>query len=226
MPGTVADVMTRTVVAVPLGATFVDLVRVMHDHRVCAVPVVDDDGIVVGIVSESDLILKRDPEVMAWHLLEGPHRRADRGKAMARTARDVMTSPPVTIGRDASAAEAAHRMHERRLKRLPVVDEAGHVLGIVSRADLLRAFLQGDDVVTEEVEAFAGKMLPDASTVRTVVSAGVVRLEGIVELRSVARRLADRVRLLDGVVAVDADDLDWGVDDTIPPVSAVPWAGF
>jgi CBS domain-containing protein len=226
MSGTVREVMTRIVVCAPVGATFTDLVRLMHDHRVSAVPVVDDDGVVVGIVSESDLLRKRDPDAVAWHLFEGPHRRADRRKALARLAGELMTVPAVTIAPDATASEAAHRMHEAGVKRLPVVDGAGHVLGVVSRADLLRAFLRGDELVREEVEAFVTQVLPDPSTVRVDVRDGVVRLEGIVELRTAARRLADRIRLVDGVVAVDADRLDWELDDTIPPVSSVPWVGL
>jgi CBS domain-containing protein len=225
MSGAVREVMTRIVVSAPVGATFTELVRLMHDHRVSAVPVVDDDGVVLGVVSESDLLLRRDPEVVEWHLLEGSHRRADRRKALARLAGDLMTAPAVTIGPDATATEAAHRMHEAHVKRLPVVDEAGHAVGIVSRADLLRAFLRGDEILTEEVEAFVTQVLPDPAAVRVAVRDGIVRLEGMVEVRTAARRLADRIRLLDGVVAVDLDRLDWEFDDTIPPVSSVPWVG-
>jgi CBS domain-containing protein len=226
MTGTVREAMTTVVVCAPEGATFTQLVRLMHEHRVSAVPVVDDDGVIEGVVSESDLLLKRDPDAIAWHLFEGPHRRADRRKAMARVARDLMSVPPITVAPDRTAAEAAHLMHESGVKRLPVVDEAGHVLGIVSRADLLRAFLRGDEMLTEEVEAFVAQVLPEPAAVRVQVRDGIVALEGIVELRTTARRLADRIRLLDGVVGVDAERLDHEVDDTVPPVSAVPWAGF
>ncbi|MEX0984159.1 MAG: CBS domain-containing protein [Actinomycetota bacterium] len=226
MTGTVSDVMTKIVVAAPASAPFRELVRIMHDHRVSALPVLDADGTIVGVVSEADLLLKRDAEVLAWHLFEGRHGRADRRKALGRVASDLMSTPPVTIGPAATPGEAAHRMHEAGVKRLPVVDEDGRVLGVVSRIDLLRAFLRGDEVLTEEVEAFAAQVVPDVEGVRVSAHDGVVRLEGIVELRTTARRLADRVRLLDGVVAVDAQALDWAVDDTVPPVSAVPWAGF
>jgi len=225
MPGTVREAMTKTVVSVPEGATFTDIVRLMHEYRVAAMPVLNERGTIVGVVSEADLLLKRDPEASEWHLLEGSHRRADRRKAMARLAGDLMTAPPVTIGPDATATQAAHAMHESHVKSLPVIDPAGHVLGVVSRADLLRTFLRGDEALTEEVEDLVGHVLPDALPVRVSVRDGVVRLDGIVDLRTIARRLADRIRLLDGVVAVDAGDLDWEVDDTLPPVSAGAWAG-
>jgi len=227
MTGTVRDVMTRMVVSAPTGASFTDLVRLMHDHRIGAVPIVDARGVVVGVVSEADLLLKRDPAALEWHLLDGPHRRADRRKALARVASELMTSPPITVSPDENPSEAAHRMRESGVKRLPVVDEAGHVVGVLSRTDLLRAFLQGDEVLSEQVEAFVAGVVPETGTVRVQVRDGVVTLEGVVELRTAARRLADRIRLLDGVVAVDAERLDWEVDDTLPPVEAgVPWVGF
>jgi CBS domain-containing protein len=176
-------------------------------------------------VSEGDLLLKRDPELLEWHLLEGSHRRTDRRKALGRVARDLMSAPPVTIGPDAKVTDAAHVMHDRRVKHLPVVDAQGHILGILARIDLLAAFLRSDDAIADEVRAFVDVRVPE-NTVEVLVSEGVVRLEGIVEQRTMAQRLVDRIRLLDGVVAVEAERLDWEVDDTVEPVSPVPWVGF
>lgn len=226
MTRTVRDVMTRTVVAAPLGTTFKELVRLMHEYRVGAIPIVGEDETIVGMVSEGDLLLKRDPELLQWHLLEGSHRRADRTKALGRVARDLMSAPPVTIGPDAQVSDAAHVMHDRKLKHLPVVDESGHILGIVARVDLLAAFLRSDDAIADEVHAFLSARLSDAATVQVTVGEGVVRLAGSVEQRTTAQRLVDRIRLMDGVVAVEAERLDWDVDDTIEPVSPVPWVGF
>jgi CBS domain-containing protein len=226
MAGTVRDVMTRTVVAAPLGATFKELVRLMHEFRVSSIPVVGEDDTIVGVVSEGDLLLKRDPELLEWHLLEGSHRRTERRKALGRVARDLMSSPPVTIGPLQSTAEAAHQLHEKSLKHLPVVDDHGHILGMVSRVDLLASFLRSDDAIADEIAAFLAARLPDTYQVRVDVREGVVRLEGLVEHRTLAQRVMDRVRLLDGVVAIDAERLDWEVDDTVQPVSPVPWVGF
>jgi CBS domain-containing protein len=225
MAGTVRDVMTRTVVAAPLSTTFKELVGSMHEFRVGAIPIVGEDDTIVGIVSEGDLLLKRDPELLEWHLLEGSHRRTDRRKALGRVARDLMSAPPVTIGPDAKVTDAAHVMHDRRVKHLPVVDAQGHILGILARIDLLAAFLRSDDAIADEVRAFVDVRVPE-NTVEVLVSEGVVRLEGIVEQRTMAQRLVDRIRLLDGVVAVEAERLDWEVDDTVEPVSPVPWVGF
>ena len=226
MSGTVRDVMTKVVVSASPDASFTELVRLMHDRRVSAVVIVDEDDLIVGVVSEADLLLKRDPEAVEWHLLDGAHRRSDRRKALGRVARELMSAPPITAGPDVSVGQAAHRMHEAGVKCLPVVDGAGHVLGVVARTDLLRAFLQGDGALAEQVESFLARVASQPDAVHIAVHAGVVDLAGLVQLRTSARRIADRVRMLDGVVAVDAERLDWEVDDTVPPVSAAPWVGF
>jgi CBS domain-containing protein len=226
MTGLVGEVMTRTVVVAPEDAPFKELVRRMHEHRVSALPIVTEDGRLVGIVSEADLIAKRDPDLWDWHLLEGPHRRADRRKALGVVAAEVMTAPAITVGPEAPIAEAAHLLRERRLKHLPVVAPDGRLVGMISRVDVLASYLRSDAAIEEEVDAFLARAIEDPATVRTEVRDGVVRLDGLVELRTIARRLVDRLRLIDGVVAVDADGLEWEVDDTIEPVSSVPWVGF
>jgi CBS domain-containing protein len=226
MARTIRDVMTKVVVVAPVSAGYIDLVRLLHDHHVSAVPIVDGDGAILGLVSESDLLLKRDPELHEWHLFEGPHRRTERRKAEARTARDLMTAPAVTIGPDARPSDAAHLMRERGLKHLPVVDERGHVLGIVSRVDLLASFLRGDDAIADDARAVVRDEGAQADDVWVEAHDGVVRLAGRVPFRSVRERIVERVRRVEGVVAAEADGLDHEEDDTIAPVSPVPWVGF
>ncbi len=226
MVHTVRDVMTKTVVAAPLGASFKDLVRMMHEHRVSAVPILGESGTIVGIVSEADLLVKRDPDLFEWHLLELPQRRHAHAKALGTVARDLMTAPPITIGPGATIGEAAHLMREHTLKHVPVVDDRGHVLGIVSRIDLLVSFLRGDDAIVDEVEGAIARDLDDPLAVRIGSRDGVVSLEGLVEFHSVADRIADRVRFIDGVVAVDVERMDWEVDDTAEVPSSVSWVGF
>lgn len=226
MTRAVRDVMTKLVVVAPLDAGFTDLVRLMHDYRVSAIPVVADDGAIVGVVSEADLLRKGDPELSEWHLLEGPHRRAERRKAAARTARDLMTSPAVVISPTAPTSEAAHLMRTRHLKHVPVVDGHGRVLGVVSRVDLLALFLRGDDAIREDVVELVRRAGADATAVDVEVVAGVVRLEGSIAFRSDRDRLVDRARAVDGVVDVEAASLDFREDDLVQPVSAVPWVGF
>jgi len=188
--------------------------------------IVDHDGAIVGVVSEADLLRKGDPELFEWHLIEGPHRRAERRKAAARTARDLMTAPPVVLAPTATTAEAAHVMRERNLKHLPIVDDRRHVLGVVSRVDLLSVFLRGDDKIREDVLGLVRIAGADASAVDVEVIDGVVRFHGNIPMRSDRDRLFHRTRSIDGVVDIEAAGLDFIEDDTIQPVSPVPWVGF
>ena len=123
----VRDVMTTAVIAARPDASYADLAALLHEHRISGFPVVDGEGVVVGVVSEADL-LGRLASVR-------PHRKhADPARL---TAADLMSWPPVTIGPDETARHAARLMYARKLRRLPVVDHRGQLLGIVTRADLL-----------------------------------------------------------------------------------------
>ena len=145
----VRDVMTRTVVVASTQTPFKELVRMLREFRVSAVPVVGESGTIVGVVSEGDLLLHEDPAVLTPRFLEGHERKMERYKAEGLLARDLMTSPPVTIGPEATTAEAAHLMHERHVKRLPVVDAGGTILGVISRVDLLLEYLRDDEEILE-----------------------------------------------------------------------------
>ena len=226
MSRTVADVMTRTVVVVPGSAPFKQVVRAMREYRVSALPVTDPDGLIVGVVSEADMILREDPAVLEPHFFEGHTRRDERRKAEALVARDLMTAPPVTVGPQASVADAARLMHERRVKRLPVVDLEGRIVGIVSRMDLLAEFLRDDDdIKTEVCRVLTDDLAVVADQILVLVDDGVVHLEGRVERRSLVPTIWGAVRAVPGVVGLD-ERLTWELDDTITPASPVPWVGF
>ncbi len=226
MTRTVADVMTRTVVVVPGSAPFKQVVRAMREYRVSALPVTDPDGLIVGVVSEADLILREDPSVLEPHFFEGHTRRDERKKAEAFGARDLMTAPPVSIGPQAPVADAARLMHERAVKRLPVIDLEGRIVGIVSRMDLLAEFLRDDDDIKAEVSRVLSEDLAIAADqVLVLVDDGVVHLEGRIERRSLVPAIWGAVRAVPGVVGLD-ERLTWELDDTITPVSPVPWVGF
>lgn len=226
MSRTVADVMTRTVVVVPGSAPFKQVVRAMREYRVSALPVTDPDGLIVGVVSEADMILREDPTVLEPHFFEGHTRRDERRKAEALVARDLMTAPPVTVGPQASVADAARLMHERRVKRLPVVDLEGRIVGIVSRMDLLAEFLRDDDDIKTEVRrVLTDDLAVVADQILVLVDDGVVHLEGRVERRSLVPAIWGAVRAVPGVVGLD-ERLTWELDDTITPASPVPWVGF
>lgn len=226
MKRTVSDVMTRTVVVVSESASFKDVVRRMHEYRVSALPVVDADGRLVGIVSEADLILKEDPELVASaHLFEGRHRRHERRKAAGLTSRDLMTSPVVSVGPDATLGEAAGLMHRKAVKRLPVVDPDGRILGILSRADLLKVFLRDDVDIEGEIreDVIRRTLWIDPDTISVTVRDGVAMLEGQLERRSLIPMIERLVSAVEGVVGVE-EHLSYLVDDTVPtPEIPTPW---
>jgi CBS domain-containing protein len=213
---TVRDVMTTRVVVVEESTAFKEIVRSMEESGVGGLPVVDADGRVVGVVSEADLLLKEEEaqQPHRHHLLEGKRRGIERAKAEARVAGELMTAPAVSIGPDASLGQAARLMHERGVKRLPVVDERGVLVGIVSRGDLLTVFMRPDEDIRREVaeEILLGAMSIGPG-VRVTVRDGVVTVEGLVEHRRLVPILTGLVRGVDGVVGVE-DRLRYEVDDT------------
>ncbi len=229
MKRTVAEVMTRRVVAVNAFAPFKEIVRKMQEYRVSAVPVVDEDDRIMGIVSEGDLILKEDPELEgSAHLFEGIHRRQDRSKAAGLLATQLMTVPVVTVRPDASLGEAARLMHRKAVKRLPVVDEEGRVRGIVSRTDLLKVFLRDDAEITREVreDVIRRTLWIEPDSIRVMVRDGVVTLQGQLERRSLLPLLDRLVLAVEGVVAV-RDELTYLSDDSARPSELpLPWTSL
>jgi CBS domain-containing protein len=223
----VKDVMTKTVVCADEDATFQKLVRLMHDARVSSIPVVDPVGRVVGIVSEGDLLLKEDLAFQREvHLFEGREFRTERRKAAGLKARDIMTAPAIMAGPDDGLAEAAHTMHSNRVRRLPVVDDDGQLLGIVSRVDLLGAYLREDpDLILEVEEMLSRDFSLGADALHVDAHEGVVYLEGKVEARSAIGEIGRAVRRIDGVVGVDAH-VSWDLDDSTVQLGPVPWVGF
>ena len=203
---TVADVMTRNVVAVSETTGYKEIVEVLARNAVSAAPVVDENLRVVGVVSEADLLYKVElagAEPHSW-LLERKHVRTARDKANADFARELMTSPAVTISTDESIVIAAKLMDSERVKRLPVLDADGRLAGIVSRADLLRPFLRSDDDIRDEIRegVVLRTMWMDPNSLTITVDQGVVTMRGEVERRSSVPILVDIVRAIPGVVDV------------------------
>ncbi|MFE7580223.1 CBS domain-containing protein [Streptomyces gardneri] len=206
-PFTVADVMTRKVVAVLPGAEFKEIVAAMERWKVTAVPVVEGEGRVVGVVSEADLLLKEEFHGHRLGLVEQMRRLDATAKAGSRRAEDLMTSPAVTVGPGASLPRAARLMASHHVKRLPVVDASGTIQGVVSRSDLLKVFLRPDDDLAAEVRHEVVEHLFPLShrKVEVRVDAGVVTLSGEV-LDSTLVPLAERLaRTVEGVVDVRCD---------------------
>jgi CBS domain-containing protein len=206
MPGTptvVNDVMTRRVVALRTGAAFKDIVRTMQEWHVSALPVLDDGGHVVGVVSEADLLPKQEyseGEVVRYGRAQHP---AEVRKADAVTAGELMTAPAVAVTPDATLACAARAMARRRVKRLPVVAADGTLLGIVSRSDLLKVFLRDDPAIAEDVRReVVERLFGDAEAIRTEVRDGVVTLTGHVRDTALIPLAARLARAVAGVVDV------------------------
>ncbi|MEU9801262.1 CBS domain-containing protein [Streptomyces sp. NPDC051000] len=208
-PRLVRDVMTRTVVSVTPLAEFKEIVAVMKQWQVTAVPVIEGEGErasrVIGVVSEADLLPKEEFRDHDPGLIEQMRRLDDTLKAGSTLAKDLMTTPTVTVRPDTTLAQAARLMAERHIKRLLVVDPAGTLQGIVSRADLLKVFLRPDSELVDEIRReVVGRLFPLAQhRVRVDVHHGVATLSGGIldaSLIPVAARLA---RAVEGVVDVN-----------------------
>ncbi|MEU3050868.1 MULTISPECIES: CBS domain-containing protein [unclassified Streptomyces] len=203
-PHTVNDVMTTTVVAVGPDARFREVVSAMRQWQASAVPVLDGDGRVTGVVSEADLLPKEELRARGSAFADPAELRGEGAKAGGLTARDVMTSPAVTVTASATLPQAARLMARHRVKRLPVVDGSGVLKGIVSRGDLLKVFLRADAELSDEIrEEVVDRLFPVTRRSVTVeVDQGTVTLSGAVAdpaLVPVAERLA---RSVEGVVDV------------------------
>lgn len=147
MAKTVADVMTRDPVTARPDMSLTDVVRILAERHISGLPVVDQTGKLVGVISETDLMWKEtgvNPPAYIMLLdsviyLENPSRyERDLHKALGQTVAEVMSQDLVTITPDKSVREAAQLMHDRSIHRLPVLDSAGHVVGILTRGDIIR----------------------------------------------------------------------------------------
>ncbi|WP_327002163.1 CBS domain-containing protein [Dactylosporangium sp. NBC_01737] len=219
----VRDVMSTSVVTVAPELGYKQIVDLLVEFGVSAVPVVDPRRRVLGVVSEADLLHKVEfnGEDVHARLFERRRRRLAKEKATGETAASLMTAPPVTITTTATLTQAAQLMEHRNVKRLPVVDDDELLVGIVSRRDLLRRYLREDDVIRADVieSVLRGIMWIDPIEVDVAVTGGHVTLAGKIDRRSSAQIAVRLIRGLDGVVGVTDDDLKWGFDDTTTRLS-------
>jgi CBS domain-containing protein len=212
----VRDVMTSPVVAVREAADYKEIIDALVRNGVSAVPVLDADDRVVGLVSEGDLMatVELAGEDLQARLFDRLRRRPGRAQIAGDTAADLMTSPAITIDADASIVEAARLMETERVKRLPVVGDEGRLAGIVARRDLLRVYLRPDAAIAEEVtrEVLGRTLGIGPRDVRIEVVDGVVTLRGSVDRHSTARIAVRLTHAVTGVVDV-VDALTYGYDD-------------
>lgn len=220
----ITELMDEDARALPEDTSFKEVARHLAEDRVSAMPVAEPGGRVVGVVSEADLILRDESFGIRW-LPDGWTKRSVRRKAHAKTAGELMSSPAVTVGPDADVSEAAAIMRKWTIKQLPVCDDDGHLLGVLSRSDLLREFLREDtDLAFDVAELLWHKMSLPRKEVSFSVEDGVVTLEGQVEHRVQVPEILDRVRRVPGVVDV-VDRLGWTDADTAMAAGPFPWGG-
>jgi CBS-domain-containing membrane protein len=220
----VGDVMTAPAVSVRPDTGYRRIADLLVAHAISAVPVVDGDGKVLGVVSEADLLPKLNyPDRVPAHPLVSRRRRETNRRALGDTAGKLMTSPAETIQATASLATAARRMEAARVRRLPVLDESGRLVGIVSRRDLVRLYARPDpEIWTDIVQQVFDAMWLDPSTVDVGVSAGVVTLTGQVDRVSTREIVVRLTRAVPGVVDV-VERLTASFDDSAGARSV--WVG-
>jgi len=215
---TVENVMTRDVVCAHEDTPYKELVELLATQRVSAVPVVDDRHHVLGVLSEADLLLKQEkPARPLARALSARRRRLERAKAQATVAAELMSQPAITIGTQTTLTEAARRLHAEGIKRLPVIDAVGRLVGIVSRVDLLKTFLQSDEELHQEIveDVIFGDLFMAPNRFDVHVRDGVVALQGRCERRSLIPTVVRAVAAVEGVVRVE-NRLGYDVDDLSP----------
>jgi CBS domain-containing protein len=222
---TVADVMTHGAVSATADTPYRDLVDLIETRAVNAVPIIDRFDRVLGVVSASDLLHKiefaggADPP----RILESRRHRRDRRKSTGLVAEQVMTAPAVTVLKTTPVVDAARLMETAGVRRLPVVDTLGRLVGMVTNRDLLKVFLRPDDAIRQQVVALFSTVDGGRSSVLVVdANDGAVVVAGEVDRRSVAEGLTARIETVAGVVSV-TNHVSWLVDDT---VSTMPVAGL
>ncbi len=207
MKSMVRDVMTTRVIWVRKGASFREMAAAFREYRISAFPVIDENRRVIGVVSEADLLAKEaldGGEDGMPGMITGLLRHRELEKARGVTAGDVMTSPAVTVRPEDTVEHAARLMYTRKVKRLPVVDTGGHLVGIISRADVLTVFDRTDTQIRSEIidDVLRREFLIDPREFKVKVKDGVVTLEGTAGTAVLGQEIVRRVRHVQGVVAV------------------------
>jgi len=200
----IKDVMTTRVISVRQDTPFVDIAAAFGQHRVSAFPVLDQDGKLAGVVSEADLLAKLalgDGDSQPG-IIGGILHRQQLEKARATTAAELMSALPVTAAPEDTVEHAARLMYLRKVKHLPVVDADKHLVGIVSRADILSVFKRSDNDIRDEVTADVALSTSPGDAIDVIVQDGIVTLTGTAESSELASRTVSRVRHIEGVVAV------------------------
>jgi CBS domain-containing protein len=200
----VADVMSTQVLTVRPETTLKEVAELLGSRGISGAPVVDEAGHVVGVVSEADILAKERKPRRASRLDRFFARETADRKAAARTAGEAMTAPAVTIGAERRVDAAAATMLDRSVNRLPVIDREGLLVGIVTRADLVRAFVHTDEQVEREIrdEVLLHELWLDPEEYALSVQKGEVTITGPARTEAERDLLIRRISLVPGVVSV------------------------
>ncbi len=214
------DIMTKDVIWVGPETSVAEVTNLMLKHRISAVPVVDDDGNVVGIVSEGDLIRRAEigtERSSSWWLTalaESAELAHDFVKSHGVKASEIMTPKVIAVGADTPIAEIAETLEHNRIKRVPVI-ENGKLAGIVSRANILRALsvrkstvvevpLKDDRAIRDRItETLAREPWANPARINVLVSEGRVSLWGMVDSEEQRKALRVVAENVPGVTGID-----------------------
>jgi CBS domain-containing protein len=216
----VQDVMTRSVISVRPDTPLREVARLLDEHRISGVLVVDEQGALLGVVSEADFlveaqggaaVLRRSPIARLFGRPGDPGSPGDRH--FASTASELMTSPVITIGPAELIADAAAVMTRERINRLPVVED-GRLVGIVTRADLVRSYVRTDEQLAQAIrdDVLLRTLWLDPKQFEVTVTDGIATIRGSVDRRSSAEMIARTAVLVPGVRDVVAE-VHWTIDD-------------
>jgi CBS domain-containing protein len=219
--------MSTPVVSVRPDATLKEAVETMVAHQVSGVPVIDQRGGLVGIISESDILTKLELGKQGGGVLGllvhlGQAMGASQ-KLQAHTAAEIMTTRVITAGPEASFRELLHLMTTHNVNRLPIV-ESGRVIGIVTRADILRTMARSDTAIAQEAKwRLLHDLWIDPTPLKISTHKGVVTISGEVGTRSEAELVKRWVAAIEGAVDVDTSALRYRIDDRhiTPPTGSL-----
>ncbi|GED83141.1 CBS domain-containing protein [Streptomyces sp. 6-11-2] len=199
----VRDVMDVPAASLREDMPYRDIARLLAREHAGALPVVDAEDHVVGVVSESDLLAKVAFDASGHRpgRIGRLRERRMHGKARGETAADLMTSPAITVLPGGTVAEAAWLAALARLKRMPVTDHKGRLVGVVRRDALLQALIRDDAGIQTEVRARLEACCPpaDRETVDVTVHDGIVELTGRLPSATMARLVAQVAEIADVV---------------------------
>lgn len=210
--------MSHPVITVRPDIPIPEIAKILTEHRISGVPVVDDQGRLVGIVTEADLLLKEAgpgglPKLAFFLPARSKEVQEQLRRYEGKVAADMMTQEVITATEETPLRELAALMARNQINRIPILRD-DQVVGIVSRNDVLKAFTRSDETLHQEArQTLVHDLRIDPEPLDIQVKDGVVTILGQVERKSEVGLMEMSVRAIDGVVSVDVSGLTYDVDD-------------